>query len=69
MLMIGINTKWDVSPIPMMPNISAALAIIQSSLFSSLAIEKMSIIFIDGIFIFVESRDEHWVILLIAGLS
>jgi hypothetical protein len=67
--MIGINTKWKVSPIPMIPNIFATLAFIQHSLFSSLAIEKMSIIFIDGIFIFVQSRDEHRVVLVIADLS
>jgi hypothetical protein len=69
MLMNGINAKWDVSPIPIMPNISATVAFIQSSLFSSLAIEKMPIIFIGWIFISVQSRDEHWVILVIARLS
>lgn len=53
----------------MIPNIFATLAFIQHSLFSSLAIEKMSIIFIDGIFIFVQSRDEHRVVLVIADLS
>lgn len=53
----------------MIPNIFATLAFIQDSLFSSLAIEKMSIIFIDGIFIFVQSRDEHRVVLVIADLS